>query len=101
MMKRNKQVEDKTLTVIRERLEFDASIAVLRWRKAPTIHIKAGYRAGRRHVNGHIEVRVENVPYMAHHIIWFLHYGEWPQKSIVHVNGNKADNRIQNLALKK
>lgn len=34
--------------------------------------------------------------YLAHRLIWWLHYGVWPAY-IDHVNGNRADNRIANL----
>lgn len=33
----------------------------------------------------------------AHQVVWALHHGEWPKHQIDHVNGNPADNRIENL----
>lgn len=32
-----------------------------------------------------------------HKVAWAIHYGEFPSKSIDHVNGDKYDNRISNL----
>lgn len=33
----------------------------------------------------------------AHRVAWFLHYGKWPTKCIDHINGDRHDNRINNL----
>ncbi len=35
--------------------------------------------------------------YKAHRVAWALHHGEWPETGIDHINGNPADNRIENL----
>jgi hypothetical protein len=40
---------------------------------------------------------------LAHHVVWFIHYGEWPAtsgtKHIDHINRDPSDNRIENLRL--
>ncbi len=33
----------------------------------------------------------------AHRVAWALHYGEWPDDEIDHVNADRSDNRIENL----
>jgi hypothetical protein len=35
----------------------------------------------------------------AHRLAWLLHYGSWPEHDLDHINGDRADNRIQNLRL--
>lgn len=35
--------------------------------------------------------------YNAHRIIWFYHYGAWPEGEIDHINGIRTDNRLENL----
>lgn len=35
--------------------------------------------------------------YRAHRVIWALTFGDWPNGQIDHINGNRSDNRIENL----
>lgn len=50
--------------------------------------------------NGYRYIGVASVHFLAHRLAWFWVHGRWPTKWVVHVNGNKDDNRIANLALK-
>lgn len=34
---------------------------------------------------------------MAHRLAWLYVHGEWPSKHLDHLNGNRTDNRIENL----
>jgi hypothetical protein len=59
-------------------------------------NVKAGSLIDYRDNRGHIRVRIFDRLFRAHHVIWFLHYGKWPSL-IDHINGDPADNRIENL----
>ena len=60
---------------------------VLEGQEAGCLRKSKGYRC----------VSVDNVLYQEHRVIWKLIYGEDPKYSIDHINGNRSDNRIENL----
>lgn len=94
---RKRKLTAETLALFQESLEYNPETGVLRWRKDPATNVRQGYMAGRRHQNGHLEVGLGKTTYMAHHVVWALAYGRFPERTLVHVNGIKTDNRLTNL----
>ncbi len=45
----------------------------------------------------YIYIKVDGHLYFAHRLAWLHYYGEWPERFIDHINGNKRDNCIANL----
>ena len=46
---------------------------------------------------GYIEIRINGIKYKSHRLAWLYVYGNFPNKSLDHINGIKTDNRIKNL----
>jgi HNH endonuclease len=47
--------------------------------------------------HGALHGRVCGKTYSAHKVAWALHYGEWPTRHISHIDGNRENNKIENL----
>ena len=85
-----------TLGEARRMFFYNRETGVLTRREA-TQGRKAGSVVGSLRKDGYIQVRIKNVAYLAHRLIWFIESGHWPIQEIDHINGVKDDNRIANL----
>ena len=56
-----------------------------------------GNKAGGLHHTGYINVSVLGRLYRGHRLIWIYHNAENPIDDIDHIDGNKANNKIENL----
>lgn len=95
--KRKNGLSTTLLKAFRESFDYSEHTGELRWKIKPCQNVEKGYIAGSLHTNGHLVVRCNGGTFMVHHIIWALMYGKLPKKTLVHINGNKRDNRLENL----
>ena len=82
---------------IKEYLHYDPFSGGLYWIKRPyksRVKFLAGFEEKK---DGYLIVKINKRCFKAHRVAWFLYYGEWPKIVIDHINGDRKDNRIENL----
>ena len=100
---------------LRQLLRYEPETGKLYWKERPAEMFNAGNtsREARcstwnkrysgkealieRHPEGYLRGRVMNKVVYAHRVAWAICKGRWPDELIDHINGDKSDNRIDNL----
>lgn len=60
---------------------------------------RAGAVAGNPHNQGYLRVTVDGKYWLAHRVVWAIVHGTLAQGEVDHKNGNRRDNRPENLRL--
>ena len=95
MARKSKQKIRKALAL--RLFTYDDVTGELRW-IAGRGAAKAGDRVGCVHADGFRRLEVDGQVMRESAVIYLLHHGIWPTKGIFHVNHDKLDSRISNLA---
>lgn len=95
-------MEPIEISKLHEAFEYDAMRGVLVWRYRPDQNKSwntrfAGKDAGSKMSLGYILVALMGQRLYAHRIIIAMTNGSWPQDHTDHINGDRSDNRIDNL----
>lgn len=78
--------------------DYNPETGEIRRRETTGSRARAGDVVGTPAHQGHLVVRVDGRLILAHQIAWIITNGALPDGVIVHINGDKTDNRIANLA---
>lgn len=104
-----------SISDLRKALDYDPETGALTWRARSAEMFSDGKQSavqnaaiwnGRfsgkpalcgHHGNGYLHGTAFDRKHYAHRVAWAIHYGEWPEGEIDHINGDRTDNRISNL----
>lgn len=82
---------------VRELLSYDPATGQFHWKQRMSQRVHAGARAGSVSKRGYRSIKVEGKMRRACRLAWLMVHGEWPRHEIDHVNGDRGDDRIENL----
>jgi len=79
---------------------FEYKEGDLYWKIKPRNSTRIGDKAGSLDSKGYVVLKLNNLLYRMHRIIWAYHYSVIPNNlQIDHIDGNKTNNMIENLRL--
>lgn len=89
---------------LRSRVSYDEHSGLMTWKYCDSVPKNwntkyAGKQAGFIDKNGYVIINILNVAMKGHRVAWAVHYGEWPDGEIDHIDLNKSNNRISNLRI--
>lgn len=84
---------------LRKAVSYDPNSGVFLRREKTGPNVKVGSIAGSVDKQGYRRIRVSGTTYQAHRLAWQYVHGAAPCGSIDHINGQRDDNRIENLRL--
>lgn len=82
---------------LKDILQYDRDSGVFTWLIAMKGTHKGSVAGSTNRVTGYLSVCIGDSRYYQHRLAWLYEHGGWPDGQIDHINGDKSDNRINNL----
>lgn len=80
-----------------ELLDINTETGIFTWKHTMGGKAKKGQQAGVLNTHGYIMIRVDQVDYLAHRLMWLYVYGAFPILNIDHIDRNRSNNCPINL----
>ena len=90
---------DATQDRLKQLLEHDNDVGHFRWLVNRTRAKKGDIAGSFSKATGYWRTCVDGKRYMEHRLVWVYYHGSLDAVEIDHINGNKLDNRIENLRI--
>lgn len=87
-----------TLERAKQMLHYDRQTGHVYWISKPGQVVSVGNRVGWQKTNGAISAMLDGHTYALHNLVWLLETGAFPEKTLLHLDGDKSNNRFENLA---
>lgn len=81
---------------LREVLDYNPITGKFVWKVKTGARTVVGSEAGCIDHYGYMKISLDGVVYSAHYLAWLYVHNKWPDK-VKHRNGNRSDNRMDNL----
>lgn len=89
---------DQRLESLKSALEYIPASGIFRWKECAQRNFQFRREfTGIGKTDAYARVQVKGKNWLAHRLAWFMHYGEEPAGIVDHINGDRFDNRIENL----
>ena len=87
-----------TIEELREYLDYDPETGVLTWKKRPGFRVQQGApTCSGLNGKGYKQVQFRGTKFVAHRVAFALHHGRWPTPCCDHIDGDRQNNRADNL----
>jgi len=88
------------LEELKEFLDYNPDTGIFTWKKQKAKKTKVGENAGRTTTKNYFTIKFNYIEYQVHRLAYYMYHGIDPLEKIVdHIDGDKTNNKINNLRL--